>query len=275
MATMSNFTDQQYLKTEQYKDASNLEARAAIHPRFSTNPYGWFNWLFDRLSLIPSKAKILELGCGNGLLWKSIADRIPDGWNITLSDLSPGMLDAAWRNLIVTGHAFKFQEIDAQSIPYSDGEFDVVMANHMLYHVPDRKKALKEIIRVLTVTGKLYATTVGDNHMFEMSEWRRRVTYDRYSVPFSASFTLENGAAQLSPFFRDVKLSRYEDSLQVTEVESIMAYLRSAVSRSDIDETQLKKLRIELEAVIAKDGAIFITKDSGLFEAVKQYKEPS
>ena len=250
-------------------DASNLDARAEIHTRFGTNPYGWFNWLFDRLSLIPPKATILELGCGNGLLWKSIADRIPDGWSITLSDLSPGMLDAAWRNLTVTGCAFKFQEIDAQSIPCSDEEFDVVIANHMLYHVPDRKKALKEVVRVLTVTGKLYATTVGDNHMFEMSEWRRRVTPDRYSVPFSAPFTLENGAAQLSSFFREVKLSRYEDNLRITEVEPIMAYLRSSVSRSDIDETELKKLRIELETMLARDGAIFITKDSGLFEAVK------
>ena len=38
---MSKFTDQQYLKTDQYKDSSNLDARVEIHKRFSTNPYGW------------------------------------------------------------------------------------------------------------------------------------------------------------------------------------------------------------------------------------------
>ena len=140
---MSKFTDQQYLKTDQYKDSSNLDARVAIHQRFSTNSYGWFNWVFDALSKLPADAKILELGCGPGYLWKENISRIPAGWRITLSDLSSGMLDAAWRNLVVTGRAFKFEEIDAQSIPYPDETFDAVIANHMLYHVPDRRKALK------------------------------------------------------------------------------------------------------------------------------------
>ena len=139
---MSKFTDQQYLKTDQYRDSSNLDARVVIHQRFSTNSYGWFKWVFDTLLTLPDNAKILELGCGHALLWKENVNRIPAGWNITLSDLSSGMLDAAWRNLVVTGRAFKFEEIDAQSIPYENETFDVVIANHMLYHVPDRPKAI-------------------------------------------------------------------------------------------------------------------------------------
>ncbi len=67
-------------------------------------------------------------------------DRIPSTWDITLSDLSSGMLDSAWRNLVVTGRNYKFKEIDAQEIPFEDETFDAVIANHMLYHVPDRAK---------------------------------------------------------------------------------------------------------------------------------------
>ena len=59
---MSRFTDQQYLKTDQYKDSTNLDARVEIHRRFSTNTYGWFNWFFDRLLKLPEDARILELG---------------------------------------------------------------------------------------------------------------------------------------------------------------------------------------------------------------------
>jgi methylase of polypeptide subunit release factors len=110
---VSKFTDQQYLKSDQYKDSSNLDARVVIHQRFSTNSYGWFKWVFDTLLKLPEDARMLELGCGPGLLWRENIDRIPSGWNITLSDLSSGMLDAAWRNLVVTGRAFQFKEIEA------------------------------------------------------------------------------------------------------------------------------------------------------------------
>jgi hypothetical protein len=74
---MSKFTDQQYLKTDQYRDSTNLDARVVIHQRFSTNPYGWFNWVFDTLMKLSGTARILELGCGHALLWKENAGRIP------------------------------------------------------------------------------------------------------------------------------------------------------------------------------------------------------
>src|SRR6266498_3249918 len=172
---MSKFTDQQYLKSDQYRDSSNLDARVVIHQRFSTNSYGWFKWVFDTLLKLPENTRILELGCGHALLWKENISRIPAGWNITLSDLSSGMLDAAWRNLAVTGSAFKFEEMDAQSIPYEAETFDAVIANHMLYHVPDRPKAIAEIKRVLKAGGRLLATTVGKNHMKEMMDWYQQV----------------------------------------------------------------------------------------------------
>lgn len=100
---MSKFTDQQYLKTEQYRDATNLEVRLELHRRFSTNLYGWFPWIFDTLETLPNPARVLELGCGAAHMWKECANRIPNGWSITLSDLSEGMVNAAWRNMAVDG----------------------------------------------------------------------------------------------------------------------------------------------------------------------------
>src|SRR5215212_10659147 len=208
---MSKFTDQQYLKTDQYRDSTNLDARVLIHQRFSTNPYGWFRWVFDTLLKLQEDAKILELGSGPGYLWKENVSRIPPGWNITLSDLSSGMVDAAWRNLVVTGRAFQFKEIDAQSIPFEEEAFDAVIANHMLYHVPDRPKAVAEIRRVLKPGGHFVATTLGKKHMQEMSEWMKRASTDKSIEPFSLSFSLDNGLEQLSQFFPQVMLTRYPD----------------------------------------------------------------
>ena len=266
---MSKFTDQQYLTTDQYKDASNLDARLEIHKRFSTNPYGWFTWVFDRLSELPKDANVLELGSGSGALWLNIADKVPANWNITLSDLSPGMLDAAWHNLVVTGRNFKFEQIDAQSIPYNDEAFDIVIANHMIYHIPDRAKALSEIKRVLKKGGHLIATTVGENHMKEITDWLRRIGKDHDFSPFVFSFTLENGKEQLEEFFSRVTLSRYEDTLNITEIEPLIAYLRSAIRTSEVSEDELAKVKIDLENELKRNGKIFISKDSGLFEAIK------
>lgn len=266
---MSKFTDQEYLKTDQYKDSVNLDARVAIHQRFSTNPYGWMNWVFDRLLKLPEDANLLELGCGPGYLWKENANRIPAGWRITVSDLSPGMLDAAWRNLVVTGRTFKFKEVDAQSIPYEDETFDVVIANHMLYHVPDRAKAIAEIKRVLKPGGRLIATTVGENHMHEIMDWFRQIHIDNVWESFVIQFTLENGLDQLKPYFSQISLSRYEDNLHVTEMEPLMAYILSAIRATELSEEELAKLQNSLKKELQEQGGIFISKDSGLFEAVK------
>ena len=266
---MSKFTDQQYLKTDQYKDSSNLDTRVAIHQRFSTNSYGWCNWVFDNLIKLPKDANILELGCGPGYLWKENISRIPAGWRITLSDLSSGMLDAAWRNLVVTGRAFQFKEIDAQSIPFEDEIFDMVIANHMLYHVPERSKALKEIRRVLKSDGHLFATTIGQNHLKEIANWTQQVNPGTDFISFGSPFTLENGLEQLKQFFAQVTLSRYPDSLQVTEVKPIIAFILSTSHAAEIVEEEFAKLEIELEQELKEKSKIFIQKDSGLFEAVK------
>ena len=265
---MSKLTDQDYLTKSQYKDSGNLDARIAIHKRFSVNPYGWFDFVFDRMQSLPADAKILELGCGSGELWKECASRIPAGWALTLTDLSDGMLDAAWRNLIVIKRGIQFEKADAQSIPYADNTFDAVIANHMLYHVPDRKKALAEIRRVLKKDGVLFATTIGENHLHEMYEWVSRVSGGR-SGGFKLQFTLENGQEQLKEFFPRVELSRYPDSLRVTDVDLLMAYVCSMGSFADLSEDDLGKLDQELTEVLKRNGDFFISKDSGLFKAVK------
>lgn len=266
---MSKFTDQNYLKTDQYKDSANLDVRVTIHQRFSTNQYGWMNWVFDHLLNLPANAKILELGSGTGYLWKDNSHRIPSTWDITLSDLSAGMLDSAWRNLVVTGRAHNFKEIDAQEIPFADETFDAVIANHMLYHVPDRAKAIGEIKRILKTDGHFFATTVGENHLKEITNWFQKINKSKVWDSFANLFTLENGLDQLKSFFPNVQALRYEDSLHVTELEPLIAYFRSGVRAGELSEDEFAKLQNELENELKEKGKIFITKDSGLFEAIK------
>ena len=170
---MPTISDQTYLLTDQYKDASKLDARVQLHLLYSTNQYGWHRWCFDHYAL-PAQASVLELGCGPAHLWKTNLDRLPTGWSITLSDFSAGMLEQAQQNLGERASAFRFEMVDAQAIPFEANTFDAVIANHMLYHVPDRAQALSEMRRVLKPGGKVYLATNGLNHLRGLGQLEQR-----------------------------------------------------------------------------------------------------
>jgi ubiquinone/menaquinone biosynthesis C-methylase UbiE len=196
---MSSISDQDYLLSSQYKTAANLNARIRLHELYSTNRYGWFRWLFDRLDL-PARATVLEVGCGPGTLWLENLARVPEGWDVTLTDLSPGMVEEARSNLQGSGRGFKFRQTDAMSIPYPDGSFDAVLSMFMLYHVPDRGKAIGEMRRVLKPHGKLYVATLGSMHMYEVYELLNRFDAEAAArLPFGPpgphrlGFVLETG----------------------------------------------------------------------------------
>jgi ubiquinone/menaquinone biosynthesis C-methylase UbiE len=267
---MLNFQDQGYLTSEQYKDAGNLNARIQLHQRFSTNPYGWFRWVFDQLC-VPSDANILEIGCGLGTLWLENMDRIPADWIITLSDLSPVLLHKAQVNFASIGKEFLYDVIDAVEIPFPADAFDAVIADHMLYLIQDRQSVLAEIARVLKPNGYLYAATNGENHLSELSKIIVLFPQlaEKYNSPdFSADeFTLENGMQQLEPWFKHIKIRKYEDSLMVTEAEPLLAYIYSMIPRSD-DPTinkQYSDLQLSINKLISQQGCIYIQKSTGIF----------
>ncbi|MBI5959134.1 MAG: methyltransferase domain-containing protein [Chloroflexi bacterium] len=266
----SRFSDPNYLRSDQYKNAANLTARAQLHARFSVNKLGWHRWLFEQLDL-PETARLLEIGCGPAWLWAENAERIPGGWQITLSDFSSGMIEEAQAKLKMVPRVFTFDVIDAQSIPYPEATFDAVIANHMLYHVPDRVKAISEFWRVLKPGGQLYAATNGEGHLRELDELTARFTsaslWEGFSI--AGTFTLENGAAQLTDQFSSVTMKRYADGLIVTEVEPLMAYALSGRGKEILTGDQIEAFARFIEQEISKTGAIHISKDAGLFVARK------
>lgn len=259
---MSNIADQTYLR-EQYKNAANLNDRIQLHMRFSTNPYDFHMWVFDQLKLA-ADSRVLELGCGPGSLWRSNLARIPDGWQITLTDFSPGILIEARANL-AGAHPFTFEQADAQALPFADAGFDAVIANHMLYHVPDRPKALAEIRRVLRPSGRFYAATNGENHLREIHELVHQFdpTTDLWN---RTTFRLADGADELAPFFPQVLLHRYASALIVTEAEPLVAFVASMIG-AELTGARRAAFTQVVEERIAADGAIHVTKDTGLFEA--------
>jgi SAM-dependent methyltransferase len=266
-------SDTQSILQSHYKDTSRLDARRQLHAKYSTNPHGFFAWVFEHLHLSPT-CQVLKVGCGAGDLWLENRHRLPTGWTVILSDLSMGMLAAAHHQLSPYGHAFRFVVQDVQALPFANDCFDAIIANHMLYHVPHRPAAYAEFCRVLQPRGTLYAATNSRDTMRELDELVQRFRHAPAQEsgalrPMNDSrlpqgFNLEHGAAELSPWFAAVTLHRYADALVVPEAEPLVAYVRST-GRRTADE--LARFQHHIEAVIAQQGPIRIRKDVGMFEA--------
>ncbi|WP_246582619.1 MerR family transcriptional regulator [Clostridium mobile] len=258
---------------EQYKNASNLRARINIHEKFSSNKEGWMPWYFTKLD-IAKGAKILELGCGDGSLWLKNIEKVHESWNITLTDFSQGMLNDTRNNLEKWENRFNFAVVDAHDLPYSDGSFDIVIANHMLYHLGDLNKALSEVKRVLKTGGQFYASTVGKNHMKEMRDIIAQVDKNLLNMEGftrTENFQLENGEDILKNWFRDIVINRYEDSLMVTESSALMDYIFSMPGniKNNFSKEKFNKLEGKMKKIIKEKGSIYINKDTGFFKAIK------
>ncbi len=223
--------DPEYLKYDQYKDPSRLQARARLHADYSRNPYSWFEWQFDLYHDLPEEARILELGAGAGWLWLKNGRRIPEGWNITISDFSAGMVAEQRSNLARVPRPFQFEVIDVQNIGIPDQTFEAVMANNMLYHVPDRPKAIAEMRRVLKPSGTLFTATNGEHHLQEMHHLMARLGFqrDEYLTGFAGvkSYTLENATPQLQASFEHIELHRYDDAVLLTDAKPLIDYILS------------------------------------------------
>lgn len=245
---------------EQYADASNLAARQVLHARFSTAEQSRHEWLFDQFDL-PADASVLSLGAGHGTLWAANDDRIPDGWDVTVTDASAGMMMDAMESLEECSHDFNFDGVDASDIPYPDDAFDAVTANHVLYHLgdADRDSAIAEIRRVLNPSGTLYASTNGDANLRELFD----VVDELGSHPGELAFNLDNGADQLRTHFADVDRRRFEDSLHVTTHEPLVAYL---LSLPGFDEDVTFDVAARFRELVGQ-GGLNVTKDVGVFVA--------
>jgi ubiquinone/menaquinone biosynthesis C-methylase UbiE len=256
---------------EQYQDSSNLNIRIKIHERFSTNKEDWHKWLFDHYDIKPG-SKILELGCGDGTFWKKNRERFPKGCAITLSDFSAGMLADAQRK-IGNFPNVTYQPIDIQKIPFGDHHFDVVIANHMLYHVPDREQAIKEVRRVLKPEGVFYSSTIGKEHMAGFNEllthFDPTIGFDLTNIQADA-FGLENGAEQLNHFFKCVELTRFPGDLLIDDMQAICDYIWSSGTKAR--EVLSGKKREQFLSFLNHEkekngGFIKITKATGLFKS--------
>lgn len=141
---MSKSTDSNYLRRCQYRDSPNLSIRANLHYKYSTSSINWHKWVFEQLNL-SADARVLELSCGPGYLWRENTQSLSLSWSMILSDLSESMLEEAREAQGGNSSISHTHFHDAQDISFPESFFDAVIANHMLYHMLDLSRTLSAI----------------------------------------------------------------------------------------------------------------------------------
>lgn len=268
LALIDSVAMERSLKT-QYQNAANITARIRLHSLYSTNPLGWFVWLYQQAS-IQDGMKILEIGCGNGALWQQNLSVLPPHVQIVLSDISAGMIHDV-QNRFRNDARFSCMVFDAAHMPFDDNTFDLVIANHMLFYCDDLSQVLQECARVLKVNGHLEASTYSSRHMKEITElvqsFSPQIVLSKDKL--YEKFGLDHGAELLSPYFRDIERRKYQDSIVLHEAEPLIAYILSC--HGNQNQLLLDRYKEFHDYVVKMTaGGFTITKDAGVFLAEKK-----
>jgi ubiquinone/menaquinone biosynthesis C-methylase UbiE len=106
---------------------------------------------------------VLDVGCGTGTVAILARRQVGPTGEVCGIDASPEMVDRARKKAKRAGIEVSFQNAFAQSLPYADSRFDVVLTTVMLHHLPKQARAAlaAEILRVLKPGGRMLAIDFG------------------------------------------------------------------------------------------------------------------
>lgn len=227
---------------EQYATETGLAARSSLYGETTGRFAG--DVALEAIAEVSPK-RVLEVGCGPG--WFAARVQRELRAEVVAIDTSERMVELA------RAEGIDARVADVQALPFSDGEFDCVAANWMLYHVPDLDRGLAEIARVLRPRGRLVAITNAGDHLAEVwglveaAEQRLARHY-----PFGA----ENGAEALEPHFAYVEMRDASGTVTIHDREAIVRYIGSTRMWQDLVDRVPEQ--IELPLVARRSNVVFV-----------------
>ena len=251
-----------------------LRLRQDVYDRYSVPQIDYHAWVLDRLQWRGDE-RVLDVGCGPGDYYKALANRYPDVDYVGV--------DLSWEMLESNPARPETAQADIVELPFANGVFDVVMANHVLFLIQDRDQAIRELRRVLKPDGVLLASTNSVHTMPEFQALMRRAL-----VLLGASgkgqvqppqfphhlFSLENGTRQLAQQFFAVVRYDLPTALVFPSIDPIISFLDSTRAMrepylpEDITWDDLMMvMREQMAALLTHFGELVINKISGVLIA--------
>ncbi len=258
----------------QYDDRACLHLRQEIHDRYSVPRIDFPEWVLSRVHWRGDE-RLLDVGSGSGAYDAPLRRRWPNVQAVAV-DQSLHMLEAHPRRATTAA-------ADALRLPFPRAMFDVVMANHMLYHVSDIESALREFRRVLKPDGILITATNSLQTMPELNALLRRAImllsgpgnlYAQPPMPIHHLYALENGVRYLARHFYAVVRHDLPQMLVFHEADPVIAYFESwrpmvePQLPAGIDWSALMLvMREQVERMLGHFGELSVNKISGVLVA--------
>ena len=215
---------------EYYSDSTDLMKRINVHKNFSKIRVMWDAWVLDKLPNEENINKVLDLGCGEGrfikyLLQKSLGNYY-SGY-----DLSKSNIQTASEQTIENKEKVKYEVADVEVIDYESNSYDLIMCNHMLWHIKDKEKFLKRLSNSMTLQGVFIATTNSSDYMHQLYDlhfnFMKSLKFPEYTTgnpERCTGFNLEEGESVLSKYFSNVTGYTLDNELLFESPEPFLDY---------------------------------------------------
>lgn len=131
-------------EVEQLKRRLKTIWMAGDYDRFSRYLEGGAREFYERLPVIPG-GTLLDVACGSGQLALMAAK---DGWSVTGVDIASNLVERARFRAETQGLSIRFEEADAEALPFADGQFDVVTSLIGAMFAPRPDLVAAELLRV-------------------------------------------------------------------------------------------------------------------------------
>ncbi len=210
-----------------YATDHNLRVLEETYAKYCVPRTDFAAWTLETIDWTGDEV-VLDIGAGAGNHYSRLIKAQPEIEYYAV-DLSPSLL---YKHPCA---ADRLAFGDALELPYADESFDVVMANHVLYHMGDIDTCLAEIKRVLKPDGRILASTDSLHTTPELQVLIRRAMVllsengaqvQPLSLPCQA-FALENGTRILARHFYAVVRHDLPRQLVFDAVEPALEYLES------------------------------------------------
>jgi SAM-dependent methyltransferase len=211
---------------------------------------------------------LVDVGCGNGWYLRHLRQHHPD-LRVIGVDVSAGILAGLAPPLLVA---------DAAALPLAARSASVVLAMHMLYHLPDLDAGLREFTRVLAPGGILVASTNARADKAELDQlWSTSaaevlgISDGPHRIALSDRFPLDDAPDHLARYFTTVQVIDLRGTITVTDPDPVIAHFasyRSWAEQSGVPfDATLRRVHQRLTEAISRSGPFQITCHSGILIA--------